>query len=424
MLGMRRNPCGACAVLVLGVLCLSPVARAGDWPQILGPKRNGIAADDERLFDSWPAGGPRVLWQRAVGRGFAGVAVDGPTCVLFHRVGDEEVVEVMSAADGNVRWRRGFPTDYTSVFVADDGPRCTPVIAGKRVVVYGVQGALRCFDLENGELLWHVDAHREFDAPEGYFGAGSTPLVWQDRVIVNVGGARKNAGVVAFDLESGRTLWTAVADTASYSSPVVATLDGKTRVICVTRLNCVGLDPTTGAVAFSFGFGRRGPTVNAATPLVLGDRLFVSAHYGVGAVWARLSADDVRILWRSDAIMSNHYMTCVEYGGKLFGIHGQERLTPGELRCIDPERQRVLWSVEDFGYGSIIRAGDRMLTVKTTGELVLWKADTQAYRAVATAAVFSTTTRALPALAEGRLYVRDTRTLKCLRVGSTEKAAP
>ncbi len=415
--------CGTLTVLLWGMLCAPLVAQAGQWPQILGPQRNGIAAGDERLFESWPTAGPKVVWQREVGRGFAGVAVAGTTCVLFHRLGDEEVVEAMDAATGTVRWRRAFPTSYTSVFVADDGPRCTPVIVGRRVVVYGVQGGLRCLDLADGDLLWQVETHREFDAPEGYFGAGSTPVVWNDRVIVNVGGARKNAGVVAFDLKTGETLWAAVADAASYSSPVVARLEGQPRVICVARLNCVGLDPATGTVTFSFPFGRRGPTVNAATPLVLGDRLFVSAHYGVGAVWAKLSANDVRILWRSDAIMSNHYMTCIEYQGMLFGIHGQERLTPGELRCIDPERKRVLWSVADFGYGSMIRAGMRMLTVKTTGELVLWQPDRQAYRPLATATVLDTTTRALPALAEGRLYVRDTKTLKCLRVGSPARTA-
>ncbi|RMG35649.1 MAG: hypothetical protein D6725_12065 [Planctomycetota bacterium] len=413
----------AWTVLLAGVTVMGGSAAGGEWPQILGPHRNGVAASDERLEESWPAGGPPVIWQRSVGRGLAGVAVAGGTCVLFHRVGDEEIVEAMDAASGRVRWRRGFPTSYTSVFVDDDGPRCTPVISGQRVIVYGAQGGLRCLNLRDGEVLWEVETHRVFDAPEGYFGAGSTPLVWNGRVIVNVGGARKGAGVVAFDLKTGRTLWTAVEDAASYSSPVVATLGGQPRVVCVTRLNCVGLDPRNGTVAFSFPFGRRGPTVNAATPLVLGDRLFVSAHYGVGAVWAKLSADDVRILWRSDEIMSNHYMTCIEYQGKLFGIHGQERLTPGELRCIDPRQQRVLWSVPDFGYGAAIRARDRAVFLKTDGELVLWAPDMRRFRPLTRVTLFDSTTRALPALAGGRLYARDRRTLKCVRVGRSGDTA-
>jgi len=172
-------------LLLIGVFMaqFASTLFAGDWPQILGPNRDGHAANDERLAESWPKEGPATLWQRKVGGGFAGVAVTKETVVLFHREDDEEVVEALDAMTGTPKWKAGSKTSFSTGFSDDQGPRCTPVIHGERVIVFGAQGVLRCLDLKSGNRVWQRATHAEFKAKEGYFGAGSTPIVIGDKIL-------------------------------------------------------------------------------------------------------------------------------------------------------------------------------------------------------------------------------------------------
>ena len=389
------------------------LALAGDWPQILGPQRDGHA-QDESIVESFPAGGPPVVWEREVGSGLAGVAVAGNTAVLFHRVGDQEVIEALDAATGKPRWKSAFPVEYVPTYTDDNGPRCVPLIHENRVYVFGVRGGLRCLDLRSGDTVWSHETHREFGAPEGYFGAASTPIIDGDRLLVNVGAPRSTAGIVAYELVSGKMLWKAVQDHASYSSPVAATVDGVRHVIFVTRAKTLSIDPANGKVRFEFPFGQRGPTVNGASPVILDDHLFVTAHYGVGAVYAKIGRSAAQTVWASDDVLSSHYATPIAIDGRLYGLHGQERVNPSELRCIDPRTKAVRWSRQDFGYGALIAGDGKLLALLTTGELVLIQPSPSAYRELGRASLFDSTTRALPALSNGRLYARDEHTLKCV----------
>lgn len=393
----------------------APVS-AGDWPQILGPNRDGVAVD-EQLADAWPDGGPKTLWQRDVGQGLAGVAVAGDRLVLFHRLDDEEVAEALDAQTGQKIWTQSFPTSYHTTYTNDLGPRCVPLIHDGHVYLFGAQGDLHCLDLSSGEVRWSRAAGRDFDAPEGYFGAGSTPLVEDGKLLVNVGG-RNGAGIVAFDLATGETAWQATDEAASYSSPCAVTLDGVRHVLFVTRLNLVSIDPRDGGERFSIPFGKRGPTVNAATPLVVDGHVFVTANYGVGALFARIGADSVTPVWENDDVMSSQYATGVFHQGHLYGIDGGDSIgAPTRLRCIDPFTAEVRWT-EDCPNGALLLAGDKLLLLGTDGRLTLVAPSPVGYRRLATASVLRTETRALPALSGGRLYVRDTRTLKCLQVGA------
>jgi hypothetical protein len=236
---------------------------------------------------------------------------------------------------------------------------------------------------------------------------------------MNVGG--RDAGIVAFALADGKTLWKAINDDASYSSPALTTLAGRRQAVFVTRLTVTSVDPQDGKVLFEFPFGQRGPTVNAATPLVLGDHLFVSSSYGVGARWVKLDASgptvEANVEWDSDEIMSSQYTTCIEKDGVLYGIDGRQDLGVARLRAFDPTTQKVFWTEEDFGTGNLILAGDKILVMKTDGTLLLFAPSPKAYQPLAETQLFDTTVQALPALAAGRLFARDTQTLKCLQVG-------
>jgi outer membrane protein assembly factor BamB len=397
-------------------------AAAGDWPQMLGPGRDGHAVAGERLA-AWPAAGPRVAWSRDVGAGYAGLAVADGRAFLFHRLDDRELVEALDPASGKTLWTdAGHPTRFRPQVGGGDGPLCTPVVAGSRVIVFGASGMLACLDAATGRRQWTRETHRDFDAPEGYFGAGSTPVVVGDRVIVNVGGAKREAGLVAFDLATGETAWTTLADAASYSAPVAVEVAGRRHVLAVTRLACVLVDVASGEIRWQFRFGQRGPTVNAATPVVLPDeRLLVTAAYGIGTVCAAFDAAGVRPVWEGLDSLASQYCTPVLVGGYLYGIDGRDDVPPAVFKCLDPTTGRVLWAEQDFGYGTLLEADGKLLVAKTDGELLLVQPDPASLKILARCRPFggnlAGALRALPALADGRLYLRDDRRLLCLAVG-------
>jgi outer membrane protein assembly factor BamB len=408
----RIPPFGKRLVAALITVCvLLSTGRAGDWPQVLGPNRNGIA-EGEKLAKRWQPGGPPVVWERDVGSGYAGVAIAGGRGILFHRVDSEEVIESFDVASGTESWKQAYPTTFTPSVGGGDGPLCVPVVADGAVITFGAQGVLSACDARSGDLLWRRETHRDFGAPEGYFGAGSAPLVVGNVVIVNVGGAKANSGIVGFDLKTGETVWAKTSEQGSYSAPVLTRISGNPVAIVVTRLNCVALNPETGAQFWKFPFGMRGPTVNGASPLVLGEHLFLTASYGVGASYNKITLAGFTNEWENDSSLSSQYATPIEHEGFLYGIHGRDDVPPADLVCIDTADGRVRWRESSFGYATLVKADGLIIAVKTDGTLVLFAPNPESFRSSSRARAFNRTVRALPALSNGGLFVRDETTLK------------
>ena len=406
--------------LCIGIFVLlagSPSAvDAGDWPQVLGPQRNGNAVG-ETLPNAWPEGGPPLVWKYAVGSGFAGPVVAGERVVVFHRVGDSERIEALSAKSGKQLWKTDFAASYRGTINPDDGPRCVPAVAGDFVYVFGAAGDAYCVSLADGTKRWSRSLFEDYNAPEGYFGAGSSPIVIGKAVLFNVGGREKNSGIVALDRHSGKTLWTSFDGQASYSSPTTIDLDGKSHAVFVTRLNAIVLDPLSGKVVAETPFGQRGPTVNAANPLVIGDNIFLTASYGIGARLVKPTDGKLKELWKSDDVLSSQYNTPVERNGFVYGIHGREDIGLASLRCIDVARGKVKWSEDEFGVAHLILAGDKLLIVRINGEIMLASASPDKFQLLGKHQAFTGTTRALPALSGGKLFARDDDELKCIAVG-------
>jgi outer membrane protein assembly factor BamB len=401
------------AAILIVLLCtpLAAVLAANDWPQFLGPSRDGVYAGAP-LNEKWPASGPRVVWRKQVGQGLSGPVVAGKRLVLFHRVGDREIVEAFDALTGASQWRHAYPTTYRDDFGFDEGPRAVPVVADGIVYTYGAEGKLNAVDLAAGKPLWSVDAMREFEVEKGFFGAAGSPVVEGGKVIANVGG--KKAGIVAFDAKSGKVIWTATTDAASYSSGIAATILGKRYAVFLTRAGLVGLDPSNGQVRFQRPWrARQAASVNAATPLIVGNAIFVSAEYGPGAGVLQFDGTRLSDAWLSNDVLSNHYATSVHHEGRLYGFHGRQEFGP-VFRAVDMQSGKVLWSTGRFGAGSVTLAGNRLLIVRESGELVLAAVSPKSFQQIASAQVLPPTVRAYPALADGILYLRNDDTLVAL----------
>jgi len=405
-------------VSAMVALAVATKGATPDWPQFLGPERNGIYRGPP-LAETWGASGPRVVWRKSIGQGLSGPVVTQGHLILFHRVSNREVVDAFDARTGVAQWQYGYPTTYRDDFGFDEGPRAVPVVADDVVYTFGAEGQLHAIDLATGKRIWSEDTRRRFDVAKGFFGAAGSPLVENGRVLANIGGT--NAGIVAFDAKSGKVLWTATSDAASYSSATGATIAGRRSAIFLTRNSLVGLDPATGSVQFQRDWrARQAASVNAATPLVIDDLIFVSSEYGPGAAVLRVDGAKLAGLWASDEVLSNHYATSVYHNGFLYGFHGRQEFGPS-FRAVEFRTGKVRWSQERFQAGSVTLAGDRLLIMRETGELILAKASPDAFQPLARAQVLPATVRAYPAIADGLLYIRNDNTLVCLDLRSAPK---
>jgi outer membrane protein assembly factor BamB len=399
------------------MLLLAAAGLAQEWPQFLGPARDGVY-HGPALARSWPGGSPPIVWRRDVGAGFSGPVVAQDRLILFHRVNSREVVEALDAKTGNPIWKYEYPTAYRDDFGFDEGPRGTPAVAGGRVYTFGAEGVLHALDFAAGKVLWKADTRQMFGSDKGFFGYAASPLVDENRVLLNTGG-RQGAGIAAFDAATGKVLWTATNDEAGYASPIVAPVGGLRRGLFFTRSGLVDADLATGKIRFQFPWRSRSQaSVNAATPLVVGeDLVFLSASYGTGAVLLQIKGSEARQVWTSDDALSNHYATSVHKDGYLYGYHGRQEYGPS-LRCIEARTGKVMWDEDGFRAGTITLAGDLLVILREGGELVLAPASPKEFRPLARASILPATIRAYPALADGHLYARNEKTLINLRLAA------
>jgi outer membrane protein assembly factor BamB len=413
--------------------------RGDDWPAFLGPHGSGISAETGLLAE-WPAGGPAVLWKKRVGEGYAAPAVLGDRLVFFHREGDEEVVECLAVKTGTTLWRHTDPTDFLDPYGYNGGPRAAPVLTTDRCLTFGAEGRLTCLDLVTGKLHWQRETGREFAVPPAFFGAGSTPLIDGDQVIVMVGG-HPRSGVVAFDLATGKTRWQSIGfddfpaapgriqrdrppeKLASYASPAVATIHGEQHLLCFMRPGLVSLDPATGRKRFAFWF--RSPlhdSVNAAQPVVIGNRIFLSAAYDTGAAMLEVAPDgsSATVAWQDELAMQNHWSTTISRNDVLYGFSGRHE-QGSDFRCVRARDGAVVWRIPAnesptsrepfYGRGSAIFADGRFIVLGERGTLALVEATPERFREIsrATFPELDHPCWTAPVLADRRLFITGCR---------------
>jgi outer membrane protein assembly factor BamB len=380
-------------------------ARAQDWPQFLGPTRNGVYNGAFSLKAQ-----PRKIWEKPVGEGFSAPVLAGGRLLIFHRQGGEEILESLDPATAKSQWSFRYATNYRDDFGFSEGPRATPAVEGDRAYIYGAEGALHCVNVTTGKKAWGFDARERFGVGKEFFGTGCSPLVEGDLVLMNIGG-RKEAGIVALNKMTGATVWKLTSDEAGYSSPVAATIGGERHALFFTRTGLVDVDPARARIRFQMRWrSRQAASVNAATPLVAGNLVFLSASYDTGAALIEINGDKYREVWSGGDSLSNHYATSVEHQGYLYGFHGRQEFGQS-LRCVEMKSGKVMWSQDGFGAGSITMAKDHLFVIRENGELIAAPASPKAFAPAVKMRLANGTVRAYPALAHGRLYVRNDSTL-------------
>ncbi len=437
----------AVSILAWGAETLPPdmATRPGeDWPDFLGRGRNGTSTEEGLSFD-WPEQGPPIVWQTKLGTGYAAPSIARGRLYHFDRSGDEDRLICREAETGNELWRVASPTGYDDMLGYNNGPRCSPVVDGNRVYTFSAEGQLTCRDATTGEERWAVDTQTTFHVVRNFFGVGSTPLVWGDFLIANVGGSPpggppdvyaaqgkvqgNGTGIVAFDKQTGKVVWKASDELASYASPVAAEINGRPWCFVYARGGLVGLDPRTGEVDFEYPW--RAPLLESAiasTPVVVGDEVFLSESYAVGSSLLKVRPAGFDVVWKDsrntrDKSMLLHWNTPVYHDGFLYGSSGRHAGS-AELRCIEWKTGQVRWSQPALGRCSLTFVDGHFICLAENGSIHVLKANPEAYEPVRSFTLVDDAGEELlvapawtaPVIARGLLYVRGDNRLVCLDV--------
>lgn len=406
----------------LWIFILTPALsalHAADWPQFLGPQRNGIAdAAEPALPDSFKSE-PDTLWEKSVGSGFAGPVISGGQIILFHREGSDMTTEALDATTGKEVWRSTYVTDYVDSFGFDNGPRAVPSIANGKVFTHGPEGRVTALDLKTGKELWAYDTASAVHSQQGFFGRAPSPLVVEDKVIIAAGGTLddKPAGLIALEAATGKLVWNSTDDEAGYASPVLC----EGMILSWMRNKLWLVNPETGFVLDSLRLrSSMDASVNAATPVPCGEgRWFVSAGYGVGAHLFKiqpLQSPGFEEIWEKQKVLDCHYSTPVFKDGHLYGFDGRQEMGQ-TLRCIEVATGKVCWESPGVPGGTVILTGDKLLVVTEQGELWIVKATPEKFDQLTTMQILRSSHRSHAAFANGILYARDTEKMVAIRLG-------
>ena len=373
------------------------------WTDFRGPERDGHYRQMP-VRTTWPAGGLTPLWKQPVGGGYASFVVARGRAFTIEQRGGEEVAAAYDANTGVELWTNRWRAIFRES-MGGDGPRATPTWAEGLVYVLGATGELRCLEEATGRLVWRKNILDDNDASNLPWGMAASPLVVGDVVIVLPGGANGRS-VVAYHRQSGARVWSALDETQAYSSPMIATLAGRRQLLVMTASRLVGLEPDGGALLWSYPWVTTSD-INVAQPLVVGpNRVFVSSGYGVGAAVVEIAESggrfDVREVWRN-LRMKNKFTSSVLHDGFIYG------LDEAILACVDAATGDLKWKGGRYGYGQVLLASGRLVVLTEEGDLVLVAASPDGHQELASFPAISGKTWNHPAMADGRLLVRNLR---------------
>ncbi|MCX5684201.1 MAG: PQQ-binding-like beta-propeller repeat protein, partial [Planctomycetota bacterium] len=367
------------------------------------------------LLLDWPDTGPPVLWSKRLGRSYSPPVVARGALIAFHRIGDEEVLECLDALTGQSRWAFRYPTRYVDRYEYNGGPRSSPAIDGDYVYAYGAEGVLTCLALADGKKVWQRPLNKELEVPQGFFGVGVPPVIEKDIILLNAGGPG-GAGVVGINKMTGETLWKTSDQGASYSAPVVCTIGGRRMAVFFTKEGLLVVAPDTGKVLYEMPFRSvYHESVNAASPVIAGDVIFLSAAYYVGSVALQVPPDGpLKCLWRDKKNMQNHWATSIYHDGFLYGFNGRYE-NEAEMRCLDWKTGEVRWtSPRGLGRATFIMAQGHFIAMGERGDLTLIEVNPDRYVEKKRVRMLDYPCWGPPVLANGLLYIRNETVLLCL----------
>jgi len=397
---MRRWSMGA---IIMTAAVATVAGAGGDWPQWRGPNRDGVSAETG-LLKQWPAGGPPVAWTiSGLGKGYGSVALAGDRLFVQGTEGSSSVVFCLRRQDGGKLWSRalGRAVDQDR----GGGPRGTPTVDGDVLFALSEAGDLACLRTADGTVVWARNILADFGGRNPTWLISESPLVDGPHVIVTPGG--RNAGLAALDKKTGKTVWTTaeVSETAGYSSVVAADVQGVRTYITLTSEAAIGVRAADGKLMWRNAKAANN-TANITTPVLFGNKVFVTSAYNTGGLLLQLRAENGEV--RADEVyftrdMMNHHGGVVFVNGYLYGFSN------AILTCLEADTGKVQWRDRSVGKGSLTYADGRLYVLGETNTAGLVDASPAGYveRGRFQIADQGWPSWAHPVVAGGRLYLRN-----------------
>jgi outer membrane protein assembly factor BamB len=419
--------------------------RTGDdWPRILGPNSNSQSSETGIRKD-WSNEGLPMLWSVETGTGYANCVAAKGRVFQFDRFGDEERLDCYVAETGERLWKTSAPVQYVDSYGYNNGPRASPVVVDDLVLTFGVAGRLACHEIETGKTLWSVETNTKYGVSENFFGVAACPLVWNDDVWVMVGGSQADAqgqsvpngtAMVCFDLKTGEERAQVGQYLASYSTPIAAKLDGRKVALCLVREGLLAIDlETREQMDFQSWRAPIRESVNAASPVLVGQKILISETYGPGSIVFELRNGKLVEIWRDgksrkDKLLRAHWATPVAVGSTVFACSGRNE-PDSDLRCFSVEDYTLKWFERTRRRSTLLAVDEHLLVLGEYGELWLIEQNSESLSIVTRVNLstpnppngqrqFDYPLWAPPVLSHGLLFIRGPKTLGCFELISDE----
>ena len=413
---------------------LPAAARADDWPQWMGPRRDNVWRE-EGVVAAFPATGPAVVWRTPVAGGYAGAAVAGGRVFVTDYVTEADVkvanferktstgkerVLCLDEATGRMLWKHEYPVTYTIAYPA--GPRCTPTVHGDHVYTLGAEGDLFCLDTATGRVVWARDFKKDYATKAALWGWASHPLVDGERLVCVVGTATAHAA--AFDLATGREVWrTGKAPEQGYVPPSIIEAAGVRQLVLAKPDGVYAVEPETGKILWETPYDADNGSI-IMTPVRVGEHLYIGGYQGKNLLLKlRGDAPGVEVVWRNrpkQGISAVNVQPFVA-DGLVYGFHES-----GEMRAMRVPEGDFAWrgggplvAADGRPQGSatafITRHDDRYFLFTETGDLVIARLKPTGYEFIHRAHLIEPTNVAFgrpvvwcpPAYADKSIVVRN-----------------
>ena len=409
-------------VIVLFALLFMPataaLAQVSDWAQWGGPHRNFIS-ETKGLAATWPAAGPRRVWQRELGEGYSAIAVERGMLFTMYRKGDNEVAIALDAATGKTVWEYSYAAPFSPEYDMSNGPgpHATPLVSGNMVFTSGATGKLNCLDKKTGKLLWSHDLLGEFHGNVRVNGYSCSPIVYKDTVVMMVGGP--SSSLVAFNRQNGSVVWKKHDFRNSTSSPIIINVDGQDQLVAFMWSEIVGVDPNNGNLLWSHSHPAE-HGLNTSTPIWGPDNLlFMSSGYGGGSRVLKLSrAGDkttVEEAW-ANSLMRIHFSNAIRVGDFVYGSSGD--FGPAPFTAVNVKTGNVVWRNRSFPRASFLFADGRFIILDEDGHLLLATATAEGLTVTSKVELLQNQSWTVPSLSGTRLYLRDRKNIVALELGA------
>lgn len=422
-------------VFMLSAALLAANPTDEDWPRFLGPRGDNTSLQTG-ILTAWPKEGLKKHWDCKLGEGFGPPTVADGKLYHFDIVPGKAVLTCRDALTGKALWTFEYPCTYQDAY-GYDGTRCCPVVDGERVYIYGPEGMLHC--VKDGKAVWSVNTIEKFHVLPNFFGVGSTPVIEKDLLIVAVGGSPKGqaiatladakpagSAIVAFDAKTGQVKYTVGDELASYTSPIVTTINNERVGVYFARGGLMLFDPATGTKPVYYPWRAKIlESAIAANPVIVNDEILISESYELGSTLLKFKGGTLEPVWsdrtknRDDKSLMAHFCTPVHHEGFVYCC--SSRHSPdADLRCVNFKTGQVAWRERRTRWCSIVKVDGHLLSLHETGELRLIKLNAKKYEEVAKweSPDLEMPAWAAPLIARGKLYVRGKDKLVCYQLAN------